>query len=291
MGRIRDVRHQQRVGMDFGRVLVVGASGRVGRMLARAWIQDGICPILQHRGPPLPFDLPQIAWQPLAEDLPQTGAATMIVLAGVVAGRGDLADNAAIARACLRAAAAAGIGQVLLASSIAVYGSNGGPAFTESAGCAPVNDYGRAKLAMEAEAAPFRARGMAVTCLRIGNVAGADALLLNVAAGQKVWVDRFADGGGPVRSYIGPRSLARVLAGLVGRDLPEVLNLAAPEPVAMADLAQAAGAEWDWRVAPATAHARITMDCSLLAGLCGLAAEGSTAAAMVAEWRQTRGAA
>lgn len=275
--------------MDFSRVLVVGASGRVGRMLARAWDQGGLCPTLSHRGTAPPTALPRLHWAPLEQPLPGGDFAAMIVVAGVVPGRGDLAGNAAIAGACLRAAEAAGIGQVLLASSIAVYGNNGGRPFGESDACAPVNDYGHAKLAMEAEAAPFRARGMAVTSLRLGNVAGADALLLNAASGQKLWLDRFADGSGPVRSYIGPATLARVLAGLVGRDLPAVLNLAAPEPVAMADLAQAAGVDWGWRPAPPTAHARITMDCRRLAGFCALAAADNAAAAMVAEWRQTRG--
>ena len=62
-------------------VLVVGASGRVGRMLARAWVGMGLRPVLQHRGAGLAVDLPQVRWRPLAEPLPQGDFAAMIVLA------------------------------------------------------------------------------------------------------------------------------------------------------------------------------------------------------------------
>ena len=271
-------------------VLIVGASGRVGRMLARAWAQDGLRPVLQHRSAALPFDLPQLAWKPGQAALPRNFDA-MIVMAGIVPGKGDLAENTRIAEACLTAAQEAGIRQVLIASSSAVYGSNGGKPFCESDALHPVNDYGRAKMAMEAACAPFRADGMQVCALRIGNVAGADALLLNVAAGHRVVVDQFADGAGPLRSYIGPRTMARVLASLVGRDLPDAINLAAPTPVAMADLARASGADWAWQPAPDSAYQNITLDCSRLSALYGFAPSDSTAQAMVAEWQALRGVA
>ena len=256
-------------------------------MLARAWAQDGLRPVLQHRSAALPFDLPQLAWKPGQAALPRNFDA-MIVMAGIVPGKGDLAENTRIAEACLTAAQEAGIRQVLIASSSAVYGSNGGKPFCESDALHPVNDYGRAKMAMEAACAPFRADGMQVCALRIGNVAGADALLLNVAAGHRVVVDQFADGAGPLRSYIGPRTMARVLASLVGRDLPDAINLAAPTPVAMADLARASGADWAWQPAPDSAYQNITLDCSRLSALYGFAPSDSTAQAMVAEWQALR---
>lgn len=273
----------------LNRVLIVGASGRVGRMLARGWARDGLRPVLQHRGKALPFDLPQIGWAPGQAALPPHFQ-TMIVLAGVVPGKGDLADNSRIADACLTAAQAAGIGQVLIASSSAAYGSGGGAPLCEGDALQPVNDYGRAKVAMEAVCANFRAAGMQICALRIGNVAGADALLLNAATGQTVRIDQFADGAGPQRSYIGPQTMARVLAGLVGRNLPDVLNLAAPQPVAMADLADAAGADWAWQTAPQTAYQTITLDCSRLSGLHAFTPADSTAQAMVAEWQSLRDA-
>ena len=275
---------------DLNTTLIVGASGRVGRMLARGWAAAGWEPTLQYRTKAAGVVSPTLVWSPLAGPIPARHRfSAMIVLSGVVPGGGDLWQNAAIAEACVVAAAAAGIDQVLVASSSAVYGCNAdGRAFGESDVTQPVNDYGRAKLAMEAQIAPWRARGMQICALRIGNVAGADALLLNVAKRQPVSLDQFADGGGPVRSYIGPLTMARVLAGLIGRDLPAVLNLAAPAPVGMADLAASAGADWHWRAAPETAYQRITLDCGRLAKFHDFDEADNRADAMVAEWRAVR---
>ena len=268
--------------------LVVGASGRVGRLLVRAWARGGVAPTLQHRGAGLASDLPQMAWQPLTEALPPARQfRAMIVLAGAV--RGDLTLNAQLAEACCAAAVQAGIGQVLLASSSAVYGVNGGLPCREDTPTHPVNDYGHAKLDAEAVADRWRARGLAITALRIGNVAGADALLGGMQPGTPTRIDRFADGGSPVRSYIGPVTLADVLAKLLGQDLPPILNIGAPKPVAMADLAQAAGADWQYQAAPATAYQRITLDCGKLAQHYRFSEHQSDAAAMVAEWHATRG--
>jgi nucleoside-diphosphate-sugar epimerase len=218
-----------------------------------------------------------------------------VALAGITPGPGrNLGLNRPLAEATLDAGLRAGVTRVLLASSSAVYGAGGIP-FTEDAPCAPVNAYGAAKLEMEAACAPWRARGLDICALRIGNVAGADALLLNVARtgpGGAVVIDRFADGGGPVRSYIGPATLAAVLATLCRHPgpLPEALNIAAPDPVAMTALAQAAGAHIETRPAPRGAHQRITLDCRRLAALHRFAPGDSTPAEMVRQWRAAGGA-
>ena len=272
----------------INQTLVVGASGRVGRLLARAWALVGQAPTLQHRGGALATDLPQVEWHPLSAALLEPGRyRAMIVLAGAV--RGDLALNAQLAQACCAAAVQAGIGQVLLASSSAVYGVNGGQACCEDTPTHPVNDYGRAKLESEAVAARWRARGLAITALRIGNVAGADALLGGMQPGEATKIDCFADGKGPERSYIGPITLADVLDTLLGQDPPPILNIGGPNPVAMADLAQAAGADWRYQPAPVTAYQRITLDCSLLAKHFNFTENQSDAAAMVAEWSASKG--
>lgn len=265
--------------------LVVGGSGRVGRLLARAWAQAGHSPTLQYRGTPLDWSGRQIAWQPLTEPLPPARYAAMIVLAGAV--RGDLSLNVQLAEACLRAAGQAGIGKILLASSSAVYGASNGQPCREETPLAPVNDYGRAKIAAEAVAEHWRARGLAVTCLRIGNVAGADALLTNPA--RPLLLDHFGNGATPLRSYIGAQTMARVLAALLVQDLPPVLNLAAPDPVAMGDLAAASGLPWQYQPAPATAYPRITLDCSALAARVAFTAADSTAAEMIAQWHASKG--
>jgi len=273
---------------EINQTLVVGASGRVGRLITRAWALGGLAPTLQHRGVGLAGDLPQVEWHPLSgASLEPERFRAMIVLAGAV--RGELGLNAQLAEACCAAAVQAGIGQVLLASSSAVYGVSRGQACREDTPTHPVNGYGRAKLEAEAVAERWRARGLAITALRIGNVAGADALLAGIQPGQPTKIDAFADGTGPVRSYIGPISLADVLAQMLGQDLPPVLNLGAPNPVAMADLAQAAGAEWHYQPAPTTAYQRIVLDCSLLAQHYHFTENQSDAAVMVAEWHTARG--
>lgn len=263
--------------------LVIGASGRVGQLISRAWALDGAQPCLQHRGAGLDLPGPQMEWHPLSGQALPRKYASMIVLAGAV--RGDLGLNAQLAEACLKAAEAGGVNHVLLASSSAVYGL--GENLSESAPTHPVNDYGRAKLAAEAVADTYRARGLSVTSLRIGNVAGADALLAGILPGKQVKIDQFGDGKGPIRSYIGPQSLARLLAVLLEKPLPPVLNIASPCPVYMADLALAADADWAYQPAPPTAHQRITLDCALVSRLYSFGE--SSAADMVAEWNATKG--
>lgn len=274
----------------INQTLVVGASGRVGRLLTRAWASAGKDPVLQHRGGGLDYDGPQLQWEPLAAVEPGSTPLgrgglfrAMVVLAGTVPGRGDLALNAMLAEACCRAAEAAGIPQVLLASSAAVYGVNDGTPFREDAPLRPISDYGRAKIAAELVADDWRGRGLAVTALRIGNVAGADALLAN--SKRPLPIDCFADGKGPLRSYIGPQSMARMIAALVGRDLPAVINVATPRPVAMADLAAAANLPWTYVPAPRTARQAITMNCDLLASLLPFDAAETTASGIARQWQ------
>lgn len=284
-------------------MIFIGASGRVGRMVSTAWrIDRGPVDqvVVQTRGQNAATDVTSLLWDPM------TGAAplcdwvarhgtlrTMVVLAGVTPGNGqDLALNSNIAVACVTAAAAARIPRVLIASSSAVYGFGDGTPFAESAICQPANAYGEAKLAMEHACHSLTASGIEICCLRIGNVAGADALLLNVAQtafGDPVAIDTFANGRGPVRSYIGPKSLARVLATLAMQDtvLPPVLNIAAPEPISMDELAQAAGYSWTARPAQQYAQQRITLDSTLLGELYNFTTEESCPSQMVLQWKET----
>lgn len=130
-----------------------------------------------------------------------------------------------------------------------------------------------------------------VTCLRLGNVAGTDMLGRSVASRNPLVLDRFADGHGPRRSYIGIGGLARVLGTLMaramaGEALPFVLNVAAPRPVAMSDLLTAWGRAWTWRPAPPAALQTVTMDTGRLAALHVFTEADSDPAAMAAEWTE-----
>ena len=247
-------------------LVVTGASGRVARLLRGVWGPAGADWRARADGR-----------DPLA-GLPRGG--TLLCLAGVAPGRGgDLDDNAAIARAHVAAAEAAGMVRVLLASSAAVCPAGGA---LREADAAPASAYGRAKLAMEA----VRSDRVEVCALRIGNVAGADALLGALGAAPPrlhVW----ADGTGPRRSYVGPETLARVLRALAAHPaaLPPVLNVAAPGGVTMDALLDAADRPWEGVPAPDDALREVVLDVSALAALVELDAAEGTAGEVVRQWR------
>ncbi|MEX1235671.1 MAG: NAD(P)-dependent oxidoreductase [Roseovarius sp.] len=280
---------------DDLKVLVIGGTGRVGRMLRRHW----------RAAPPLGMALTyqarqggDITWD--ASDGPGALAAhgpfdRLLVLAGVTPGPGvdartDMAQNVEIARACQAAAAQMGAAHMLLASSSAVYGTALSRPYREDDHPAPTSPYGKAKLAAEAAVQG----GAPVVCvLRIGNVLGADALMLNAArakAEAPLMLDRFADGHGPLRSYIGPATLAGVLETLLeaGPGLPETLNIGAPAPVAMQSLLEASDTPYRMRPAPPEAVQTVTLDCGALATLHAFPPQAATAPQMVAEWRRLR---
>lgn len=185
----------------------LGATGRDGTLLRRCWEQEAT----QHDDVALTFQTckPQLMrsgdllWDVL-DPFPTGGGAfdCMTVLAGVVpAPRADLDLNTSLGLASIQATAQQGIPRVLLASSSAVYGDYSDAPLAEDAPLLPVNDYGHAKRAMEdACHAKADALGGELCCLRIGNVAGDDALLRNGAAlgeGETLTLDQFADGGTP----------------------------------------------------------------------------------------------
>lgn len=269
-------------------LLVVGANSRVGRLLIPAFRDAGVPVALTHRCPErLDSALPELVWAPLEGPGPlldwcaEAGVPrAMLVLAGVTPGSGgDPQDNVSIGLACRDAARAAGIGRVLLASSAAVYGHDRATAWSEDDPVAPVSDYGRAKLAMERACA-----GPGVCALRIGNVAGADSLLTNPV--RPVTLDRFGSGDTALRSYVGPRTLARVVAALTRAPaLPPLLNVAAPRPVTMAEMAEAAGIAAGDRPAPPETPARLFLDTRRLESLMAFADSESTASGLVAQWR------
>ena len=263
---------------------LMGASGRVGRLIASAWANRDspwrTVP-LQYRRPQTLFHSGNIFWDVtdgpdgLLKWMDRFGnLETLIVMAGVTpATSSDMTLNTKIAKAYLDAARVAGIKRVLLASSSAVYGFGDGSPMSETHPCAPVNTYGKSKLDMEAMARNVAAdTNMEICCLRIGNIAGADALLLNASKATPeapLIIDHFPDGAGPLRSYIGPTQASDVLAKLACHQgtLPPVLNLAGTAPIHMEELAIAAALPWRYATAPQTARQSIALDCSVLAAL------------------------
>ena len=261
------------------RWLLLGATGRIGRMLRRHWAAhppEGVEIIAQSRqaGPGL------WQWDPL-DPRPPIKADVVLGFAGVVPRPDvDFGLNARLGRAAVDMARHIGARRVLLASSSAVYGP--GVWMAEGHYCNPANPYGEAKLAMEAAVARAKVE---TCCLRIGNVAWADALLGRLEPGKRVVLDRFQSGAGPLRSYIGPRTLAEVLETLARFDgaLPRLLNIAAPTPVRMEALLLALGREWDWTPAPISAVEEVTLDCSQLASVHSFSPSAGSAGVLIAE--------
>ena len=118
----------------------------------------------------------------------------------------------------------------------------------------------------------------------------ADQLFGNLGAGDNpIRLHRFASGAGPMRSYVAPMDLARVileLSALPPQALPPVLNLTGPAPVAMADLVRAAGRGLDWVAAPDGALPMMHLSDALLKSLAQPLAQSSDPVEMVRQWRQ-----
>ena len=258
--------------MRFPETLVLGATGRIGQVLQQVWPQRGHGKKLlwQSRHPQQDQSLNWDIFDPLAtsEALERAaiGRTGILCLAGVVPGRGgDLADNWRLAEAAIRAAAKAGA-RVLLASSAAVYGNQAG-VLSEATVLCPISEYGRAKVDMEQRAAALAAQlGINCCSLRIGNIAGLDAILGGWKPGFRL--DQFADGRTPARSYIGILDLARVLADLVTvPTLPVALNVARPRPLEMGDLLTAAKLQWTAQRAPEEAIPQVILNTDQLQAL------------------------
>ena len=253
------------------RVVMLGAGGKLGRLLRPRWSTEAL-------------------WTTRKEvDVTDTAALSQVLMhadavfcfAGATHGaQRPMSHNVDVARRTLDAADGA---HVFLFSSAAVYGALPGPC-VEDGPTSPQSDYAAAKLQMEEMAA---AHPNPCTCLRLGNVAGADAILGGWR--PEFQLDQYPDDHTPARSYIGPGKLAAVLAELAARtDVPQVLNVAAPHPVAMGDLLDAAGLQWSPKPATDRTIAKVHLNTSRLEHMVAFEPHDSTASGIVADWQQGR---
>jgi NDP-hexose 4-ketoreductase len=255
-------------------LIVTGAGGRVGRLLRRVMPAGRVTWVTRN-----PVEIGDLAWDDLVQRAPD--GAVILHFAGAV--RDDLGVNARLAE---QICALENVRHVFVASTAAVYRPGDGD-LDEEMSADPQNAYGMAKLAMERAV-----RGARVTLMRIGNVAGADALLGGLLEGKTAILDPLpGQPGGPVRSYIGPITLGQTLLQLAERadacgDLPEVVNVAAPGAVAMADLLDAAGADWVYGPPKSGVVPRVVLDVSRLCGIVPVAK--AAAADLVREWRSAQ---
>lgn len=271
-------------------MLILGASGRVGRLLGAWWRGNpppGGAIVLQARAPAPGC----VVWRAGMDEAVLGRPDSVVVLWGVTSGdETALAMNTDLALEGVRLAGRLGASRVLVASSAAVYAPGDG--LDEAAPLDPPTPYGRAKLAMErallADTAGTQDIPPRICLLRLANVVGADSLFASLAAGRDIGLDRFASGCGPVRSYLAPGDLARVLETLSAcppQALPPVVNVCADAPLAMEDLARSAGARIAWRDAPASAVERVALDNARLRALTGPLSASGDAATCIAQAR------
>ncbi|SFB06148.1 NAD dependent epimerase/dehydratase family protein [Poseidonocella pacifica] len=269
------------------RVLILGASGRLGTFLRRAWSRGatGIDPIYQYRRSAPPEG---VLWHPGDDTarLPQADA--IVALWGVTSGTTDALEmNASLAEEAGRIAAGIGAKTVFHFSSAAVYGPTERPA-TEEAPLRQSGAYGLAKLEMERVLHGLRGPACHVA-LRLGNVVGGDSLRAALEGTRPATLDQFPDGRGPLRSYISPVGLSSALVRLTKQPptaLPPVLNLAAPRPLHMDALLLSAGRSWTWRPAPGSGVQQATICTSRLASLLPGLSLADDPATLIAEWQE-----
>ncbi|GGE54594.1 hypothetical protein GCM10011517_22790 [Actibacterium pelagium] len=172
---------------------------------------------------------------------------------------------------------------MLAMSSVAVYGRSD-QAFAEDSPTNPEGAYGQSKLEMEQALRQADGRPTQLRLLRVGNVLGADALMQGQP--RPTWLDQFPDGRTPVRSYIAPVSLARVMKKLSEPALDhDIWNVAASDALEMADLLRAAGLRWSQAPAPANALPNAILDTTRLQKFMGRVDQPTSAADMVTEWQ------
>jgi nucleoside-diphosphate-sugar epimerase len=263
-------------------MLMLGASGKLGRMLRAVWRDENgqgieIIPVYRQSG-----QGEGAVWAPgqPVGDLPRVDV--VLALWGVTRGDGDaLRKNAVLAEQAMALGAALGANRVLHCSSAAVYRPGPDP-LSESAPTVPPGAYGSAKLEMER--AIFKRGAEGQVLMRIGNVAGAESLFHNMKPGGRITLDRFSDGSGPARSYVAPQLLARAVAALSLPDAPDgVVNVAAPRSTEMAAIARAANCDVAWRDAPATAIPLVALDTTRLQSICAMAAVEADARHLVSQ--------
>ena len=278
--------HDEKGPGDRTRLVVTGARGKLGRAFVRA--------VAQHYAQSVEISALSRAEAEAISGLsaPARGRGTqepaadaIVALWGVTsATQGKLDDNARYARIAADVAQHLGARRVLHCSSAAVYGLSRGPN-RESDPIAPADAYGASKAEMERVVQALPPGGAEHILLRIGNVAGADSLFGNGFARGAIRLDCYPDGQGPLRSYIGPDDLAHVLVRLcrlAPGAVPPILNVAAPHPVRMQDLAARMGWPVTWQPCADPARQALLLETSLLQGLVDLGPQASDPGRMVA---------
>lgn len=262
----------------LNRILFVGGSSKVGRLIKKSWSKCSSADIdlhFQFRRLGELRDSCDVHLDPWANGISVAPCSelhydTIVIFAGATSGPQLIDLNAEIARKWLDFSVSVGCDKVILASSSAVYGAGRNVPFKETDIPRPSNEYGSSKLKMERSLAQYRKLGLNICSLRIGNVLGADSLWRSIRSASKdraVKLDRYPNGRGPLRSYIEPSTLLKVLERLSllnGSELPQVLNVANPHATQMEDILNSVGVPWQWSPSSFESLQKIVLDCSSL---------------------------
>ncbi len=260
-------------------VLFLGANGKAGRALQAFW----------YAHPSTRFE--QVWATPHEERAALGPFEAVVALWGVTPGSArDMSENVTLAERAVTLAQSSGARLVVHLSSAAVYSPSDAP-LTEASLTEPEGAYGLAKCAMEAHLAQMPAPPQ--NCiLRVANLAGAESLFKALSSDAPITVKRFADGTGPLRSYVAIPELAQVIEALVcarAEALPPVMNVAAGAPVSVAEIVEAAGRAFDWEDAGPKDVRSYELDTSLQDKLVTLPAHAGDAAHLVDSWRRYGG--
>lgn len=164
-----------------GKVAVTGASGFIGRYLCEDLEAAGYMPLRLGRGAALGAEGRQTDYSRASLARALEGAEAVVHLAGRRMTRQDDPDditpfqgpNVAVIGDLVAAAKQAGVRRIVLASSIAVYGSDAVQPWGESTRAMPINAYARSKLMAEAKLGMLtRAGGPPSVALRLAAVYG-----------------------------------------------------------------------------------------------------------------------
>lgn len=304
--------------MIKSKIVVIGATGRLGGIMQHQAARNGVSGrfIWQSRHNNQAKSGCWINWDPDAGANPAARLASAIQraatglpvcvlnLAGATPARANLPaesmeiSNVGLAKQIMNAATLAKVSRVMFASSAAVYGrpETGQPPFAETAKISPLNAYGKSKVRMENWVRKNTPSGISASLLRIGNVAGSDALLGQLIRNTDVkplefTVDRFASENGPRRSYIGPESLFDVLVALADCTTPlaQVINIASQPAVTMDALLDAwinqrpKDLNYRFQPAPEQAIETVVLNTGILRNSIGKGAKDCSAAEIVAQ--------
>ncbi len=278
-------------------ITILGANGKLGAMIANGARQAGLVWQTQARAGEA-----SIIWsgdfeEPAAKHVLKSDSVLINMIGKTGGDPADMqAANVDFVRSLLHHAAMKGIAHVVLASSAAVYGMGDGRAFKETDQTKPTTPYGLSKVAMERLAEKAK---VPVTILRIGNVAGADALL----AAARRFVDlhkpmdlhRLRNGDAPRRSYIGPDDLFHAIHRLTKPHdgPPRIVNVAHPQSVSLDSMLRAYKAqvlpelEWQDTPLPDGVPGCVTLNTDTLQHLVEMSEYSDPADAFVAQMNNT----